>query len=196
MLAEHAAAWLGVEGAGSLAARGLLAWSRLPAVALPLSQLPAFLLGACLGLLFCRREGAGSVPLRTAGALGTVAALLVFVVLLPERPSPLAQMAALVPLFALLIWQLAGGTAWSGLALGTRPLVLLGGASYALYMVHASLGSYALAVNTRALALPHNVLMLLMAPLVVATSLFLFRFVEEPARRWLRTPPLSARTLP
>jgi peptidoglycan/LPS O-acetylase OafA/YrhL len=188
MLAGHAAAGLGTEDAPALVVRGLLAWSQLPAVALPLSQFPAFFLGMCLGLLFCRRTATGSTALRTAGLLATAASLLGLLLVLPGKPSLLVQMAVLVPLFALLIWLLAGGTAWNGLLLGTRPLVLLGGASYALYMVHSSVGNYALALNTRTLTLPHNAVALLSVPLAMSTSLLLFRFVEEPVRHWLRRP--------
>jgi peptidoglycan/LPS O-acetylase OafA/YrhL len=45
---------------------------------------------------------------------------------------------------------------------------------------------YALALNTRTFALPHNVVGLLLVPVAVALSLLLFRFVEEPARHRLR----------
>ena len=48
---------------------------------------------------------------------------------------------------------------------------------------------FALALNTRTLALPHNAVALLLAPIAVAGSLLLFQFVEEPARHWLRKAP-------
>jgi peptidoglycan/LPS O-acetylase OafA/YrhL len=185
-LAGELASRLGTDST-SLLTRGLLAWSELPLHLIPPTRLPEFVLGVCLGLLFCRRAHAGSEARRTVGLLGTLAALAALIILLPPKPSPLVQLGVLVPLFALIIWLLAGGVAWNGLKLGSRPLVLLGGASYALYMLHGSVMGYALAANTRTLSLPHNAVALLTAPLTVAASLLLFRVVEEPARGWLRT---------
>jgi peptidoglycan/LPS O-acetylase OafA/YrhL len=186
-LAGELVARLGTEGDSSLLARGLSAWSQLPSRFGPVAQLPQFVIGACLGLLFCRRTRPGSEAWRTAGLLATCAALATVIILLPPKPSGLINTAVLVPLFAVCIWLLACGVAAQGLALGTRPLVLLGGASYALYLLHGSLMGFALAINTRTLSLPHNVVALLTAPLAVAVSIALFRFVEEPARHWLRS---------
>jgi len=179
----------GTEGLPSLVARGLEAWSQLPQQLIPLARLPEFVLGMCLGLLFCRRTRQGSEAWRTAGLLATCAAIAAVIILLPPKPSPLVQLGVLVPLFALCIWLLACGVARNGLWLGTRTLVQLGGASYALYLLHGSMMGFALALNTRTLSLPHNAVALLLVPVAVATSLLLFHFVEEPARRWLRKAP-------
>jgi len=188
-LAGELASSLGAEGSTSLAVRGLDAWSQLPHQLIPLTRLPEFVLGMCLGLLFCRRTRQGSEAWRTVGLLATGTVLATVIILLPPKPSPLVQLGVLVPLFALAIWLLACGVAWNGLQLGTRPMVRLGGASYALYLLHGSMMGFALALNTRTLALPHNAVALLLVPVAVATSLLLFHHVEEPARRWLRKAP-------
>jgi peptidoglycan/LPS O-acetylase OafA/YrhL len=188
-LAGELASRLGVEGSPSLVVRALDAWSQLPSQLVPLLRLPEFVLGMCLGLLFCRRTRQGSEAWRTVGLLATGAVIATVLILLPPKPSAVVQMGVLVPLFALAIWLLACGVAWNGLLLGTRPLVWLGGASYALYLLHGSMMGLALALNTRTLALPHNAVALLLVPVAVATSLLLFHFVEEPARRWLRKAP-------
>lgn len=180
------AAKLDTDGALPLMAQALRAWSQYPAWLLPVARLHEFVIGICLGLLFCRRAPGGSHAVRTAGLLATCAALATVIILLPPYPSLAVQMGVLVPLFALSIWLLARGVSGNGLMLGTRPLVLLGGGSYSLYLLHGSLMSYALAVNTRTLALPHNLVALLLAPLAVGLSLLLFLRVEEPARHWLR----------
>jgi peptidoglycan/LPS O-acetylase OafA/YrhL len=182
---ELASVW-GADGTASLGVRGLHAWSQLPLQLIPPTRLPEFVLGMCLGLLFCRRTRQGSEAWRTVGLLATGAAIVTVILLLPPKPSPLVQLGVLVPLFALSIWLLACGVAWNGLKLGTRPLVLLGGASYALYLLHGSMMGYALALNTRTLSLPHNVVALLLVPIAGVTSILLFQRVEEPARRWLR----------
>jgi peptidoglycan/LPS O-acetylase OafA/YrhL len=181
------AAELVEPGAASLLVQRLLTWSQHPSSVIVVVLLPQFIVGVCLGVLFCRRMRPGSQALRTAGLLGTVAALAGLIIFLPPKPSALVSSAAFLPLFALCIWLLACGVAWNGLKLGSRPLVLLGGASYALYLIHGSMMGYALAVNTRALKLPHNIVALLMVPVVVAASIFLFKRVEEPARHWLRS---------
>jgi peptidoglycan/LPS O-acetylase OafA/YrhL len=188
-LAGALASSLGAQDSSSLAVRGLHAWSQLPIQLIPLLRLPEFVLGMCLGLLFCRRTRQGSETLRTAGLLATGATIATLIILLPPKPSPIVQLGVLVPLFALCIWLLACGVAWKGLWLGTRPLVRLGGASYALYLLHGSMMGFALALNTRTLSLPHNAVALLLVPVAVAASLFLFHFVEEPARCWLRRAP-------
>jgi peptidoglycan/LPS O-acetylase OafA/YrhL len=186
-LAAELAASPGAAGSASLLVEGLRAYGQLPLQLIPLTRLPEFVLGICLGLLFCRRTRPVSEAWRTVGLLAAGATLVTLIILLPPKPSPVVQMAVLVPLFALCIWLLAGGVAWSGLALGSRPLVLLGGASYALYMLHGSMMRYALAVNTRTLSLPHNLVALLLVPVAIAASLFLFKRLEEPARGWLRS---------
>ncbi len=188
-LAGELASWLGVEGSASLTGRVLHAWSQLSYQLIPVARLPEFIVGMCLGLLFCRRTRQGSESWRTVGLLATSAMIAAVLILLPPKPSPLVQMAVLVPLFALCIWLLACGVAGNGLTLGTRPLVQLGGASYALYLLHGSMMGYALALNTRTFSLPHNAVALLLVPVAVGLSLFLFRFVEEPARHWLRGVP-------
>jgi peptidoglycan/LPS O-acetylase OafA/YrhL len=181
--------WLGAEGSASPGVRVLLAWGQLPFQLIPLMRLPEFILGICLGLLFCRRTSQGRESWRTVGLLATSALIATVIILLPPKPSSLVQMGVLVPLFALCIWLLACGVSGNGLSLGTRPLMQLGGASYALYLLHGSMMGYALALNTRTFALPHNAVALLLVPIAVAISLFLFWFVEEPARRWLRKAP-------
>lgn len=188
-LAGELASSLGAQGTGSLTVRVLTVWSELPSLLVPLLRLPEFVLGLCLGLLFCRRTRQGSQAWRTAGLLTTAGTIAAVLILLPPTPSAIVQMGVLVPLFAVCIWLLACGVAWKGLGMGTRPLLLLGGASYALYLTHGSLMGLALAVNTRTLTLPHNTVALLLAPATVAASIVLFQFVEEPARRWLRKTP-------
>ncbi|NMO23433.1 acyltransferase [Pyxidicoccus fallax] len=185
-LATEAVSWLGPEGSTSALGNGLRALGQLPVQLIPVARLPEFLLGICLGVLFCRRSNPGRVGPRTVGLLGTCAVLVAVIGLLPAKPSPVMQMAVLVPLFALSIWLLAGGVAWQGLLLGTRPLAKLGEASYALYLTHGTVMGYALALNTRTLSLPHNGVALLMVPVVVAASLVLFKYVEEPGREWLK----------
>jgi len=68
-LAGPLASSLGTADAPPLVVRGLEAWSQLPQQLIPLARLPEFVLGMCLGLLFCRRTRQGSEAWRTAGLL-------------------------------------------------------------------------------------------------------------------------------
>lgn len=185
MLAEQAAARL-PEGPLTVVLR---TWGLIATEAIPLARLPEFIIGLCVGLVFCRREHpAARTGARTLAFVLVAGGLAVGLMMSPQAPSPLAQAAVLVPLYTASILLLAGGLAGRGLGLGTRGMVLLGGASYALYMTHGPLLNYALAVNTRTLTLPHNVLTLLMVPVAVGVSVLLFQWVEEPMRRRLRSP--------
>ncbi|RKG90231.1 acyltransferase family protein [Corallococcus terminator] len=187
MLAADAAARLADTGGGL--ATFLRVWGLISTEAIPLARLPEFLIGLCLGLVFCRREHlAAHAWARTVAFVLIGGGLAAGLMRLPEAPSPLVQSAVLVPLFTACIYLLASGLMGRGLGLGTRGMVLLGGASYALYMTHGSLMNYALALNTRTLGMPHNVLALLIAPVAVAVSVVLFRRVEEPMRHRLRAP--------
>lgn len=185
MLAAEAAARL--PDAHGMFATLLRSWGLISTEAIPLARLPEFIIGLCLGLVFCRREHlATRAWARTAGFVLIAGGLAVGLMRLPESPSPLVQSAVLVPLFTASIYLLASGLMGRGLGLGTRGMVLLGGASYALYMTHGSLMNYALALNTRTLGIAHNVLALLVAPVAVGVSVVLFRRVEEPMRHRLR----------
>jgi peptidoglycan/LPS O-acetylase OafA/YrhL len=185
MLAEAAASRLPDGGL----ATALRTWGLVATEAIPLARLPEFLIGLCVGLVFCRREHPATHAGARTVAFGLIAAVMaVGLMLWPGAPSPLVQAAVMTPLYTASILLLAGGLVGRGLGLGTRGMVLLGGASYALYMTHGSLLNYALAVNTRTFALPHNVLVLLMVPGIVGVSVLLFRWVEEPMRHRLRAP--------
>ncbi|MBJ6761353.1 acyltransferase [Myxococcaceae bacterium JPH2] len=195
-LSPHAAplaeSWLSAHDAPALLRSALSAWSRAMAIAIPLARLPEFVIGVCLGVLFLRApQPAGSPRTRTLGVLVTGLALAIAVSWVDGPPSPFLQSAVLVPLFALLIFLLAGGVAWRGLGLATRGLAVLGGASYALYMTHGAVLNSLLALNTRSLGLGHNTVALLAMPCAVLLSVVLFRFIEEPARAWLRRPRAS-----
>ncbi|NEI67898.1 hypothetical protein, partial [Rhizobium leguminosarum] len=98
MLAADAAARL--PDTAGMFATFLRAWGLISTEAVPLARLPEFVIGLCLGLVFCRREHlATRAWARTAGFVVIAAGLAVGLMRLPGPPSPLVQSAVLVPLF-------------------------------------------------------------------------------------------------
>ncbi len=166
----------------------------------PLLRLPQFLCGVFLGRLFCLRErdGRASAPFDVAMVVLGVGASLGLLGMQWFRPALYFKDMALLPGFACLIWGLAGGTDPLSRALARPAMVTLGEASYALYLLHSPLNNWLQALDTylglgwwsRGPAFFTGY-----ALVCVVTSLAVFRHVEEPARRWLRSR-LSTRERP
>lgn len=150
---------------------------RLLRIPVPLLRLPEFLYGMLLGALFLRRSGGGS------GALA-YPALLFIVVAAAASTSPAAQALVLLA-FGPLILSLAVAPSRDPLRrlLENRTLVLLGGASYALYLLQFPLRKYVAAFVPDALALPAR---WTFAPALVGVSVLVFVYYEGPLRRRLR----------
>ncbi|HXM95660.1 MAG TPA: acyltransferase [Candidatus Dormibacteraeota bacterium] len=148
---------------------------------LPILRIPEFLLGIVIGLRFLRNEAKGGEvnrPLRVyPAALGTLAAL----------SLPLGDWVSLVILpFGVLVYELALGGSWLARVLSTRTMILLGGASYAIYLLQ-----YPVRSCTRVFFsyMPQGLAQFgaPFTPLIlVVFSIFVFRCWEEPFRKALR----------
>jgi peptidoglycan/LPS O-acetylase OafA/YrhL len=148
----------------------------------PLARLPEFVVGMCLGFLFLRNavDRKWATPL----LLGGLAAFLAVTTVSPRIPYPILHDSALTPAFAAIIFGLALRPEWISF-LEIRPLVLLGDASYTLYLLH----SFILSVYFSPFGqLRHmsvgGIAIGMLIPIVV--SLLVYRWIETPARRWLR----------
>lgn len=160
-----------------------LLWSNVP-----LFHLGAFLTGIVFGLLF-RREPPGRggrlAPLLSVAVALALLVLLVFAGVAPDR----ARMLPLTdPLYGLLVFFVASGRGPLAWLASQPPLVLLGEASYALYMLHAPVWGYFQAVASRVLgwnsaSMPFEVAYVVVA---VAASVAAHLFIERPAREWMR----------
>ena len=153
----------------------------------PLVRLPEFVLGVLVGRLFlldARMPRRWIVAVESAAALSIVALL----VLSPRIPYLLLHNGLLAPAFAALVFALARGAGPLSRALSAPVLTRLGGASFALYILHVPLGTWLgrgyAALGVRPPAQPWG--FAVYAALVVAVSLLVFHGVEEPARRALR----------
>jgi peptidoglycan/LPS O-acetylase OafA/YrhL len=158
---------------------------------------PVFLSGLVLGCLIIRAP----LTSRAVGYVGPVVALAAILWIGAHPDRTLQQQAALLlPCFALLIWSLTP-TLGVGQILGLSPLVLLGEASYGLYIVHwpllewfthATGRSFGTPAGADRLSVPLFAVYVLCA---LAFSLLCFRYVETPARRWLRLRMSPARAM-
>lgn len=154
----------------------------------PFLRVWEFWSGAALGAIFVRwRPVAFARRVAREGAmLGVVVAVVVVGAMAGSggsRALPLHWYVAYAPLFAALIGLLACGRSWLAALLGWAPVVRLGEASYSLYLVHKPI-----LLLVRALGVDHVSPGVCAALMIgcIASSLLLFRFVEEPARRRLR----------
>lgn len=146
----------------------------------PLVRLPEFIVGALTGLLFLRRKNNpafGSICVLAGSAL-----IALITALVTKIPNPLISAGLLSPAFAAIIFGVAQQPRWTGV-LALRPLVLLGEASYSLYLLHSFVMTKAFA-STR--YLPHEIRVVVCVAAAVGASIVAHKFVEEPARRWLR----------
>ncbi len=146
----------------------------------PLVRLPEFLVGMFAGRLFCsaRNDRRLAAPLVVGGTV-VVAGLILIV---DRIPTPLISAGILSPAFAAVIYGLALRPRWSAV-LETRGLVLLGDASYSLYLLHSTVIS---TVFDRTPSLAWGLRAAVAFLAAVAASLLAYFLVEEPFRRLLR----------
>lgn len=153
----------------------------------PLVRLPEFLVGVFAGRLYlsAKNNRKLATPLVVSGVLVVVA----LVLLVDRIPRPLISAGFLSPAFAAIIYGLALRPRWSAV-LEFRPLVVLGDASYSLYLLHST----AFGVSDWIPAYAWWVRPLVAFLAAVAVSLLSYYLVEEPCRKLLRPRSSSAQT--
>ena len=146
----------------------------------PLVRLPEFLVGMFAGKLFFARSTDKKIgtPLIVAGLLGFAAVVL----FAPQIPNPVLSAGILSPAFAAIIYGAAQQPKWTSF-LTLPALVLLGDASYSLYLLH-SLVITRIFDSLRPWSWSLRVIGSLVAAILI--SIIAYRLVEEPARRLLR----------
>jgi peptidoglycan/LPS O-acetylase OafA/YrhL len=152
----------------------------------PLFHLPTFIFGMALGRIYLF----GRPPSKTVNNVWFLAAVIVLALLLGYRsalPAWLSTDALLVPLYGIVI--LAGARLEGSLqsALAHPLLVLLGHASYSIYILHVAVVFWWQWVA-------HKVFQVSLSPiaelviilfLVMAVSICVFQYFERPLRRWI-----------
>lgn len=157
----------------------------------PILRLPEFLFGILLARAYLPHHGAlhGEIGPRRSALLVTIgaASLLLALGLADRIPRLFVEPGLLDPLFGILIVGLPGLRGPLQRLLSSGCAVILGEASYAIYILQAPL-SYWL---QRALpsGMPQRMgpgYFVLFATLVVLVAIAAFRWIEDPARRWVR----------
>ena len=171
----------------------------------PLSRLPEFLLGVTLGRIFVLRPASHGVaqpghvprPGRLAGA--ALAATGVVMACAPLIPNALLVHAVPALLFAALIYGLACDASHRRrhvTAFLSQPaMVVLGEASYGMYILHAPIWLWLTHFlgQSNATDSMRLVFFLDYLALLIALSLLALRFLERPARRAIRQAFCRAR---
>jgi len=166
-----------MQGLGSLEQSSFLVKS----VPLPLLRIPEFLLGMVIGLKYLR-EAPAKPTLPNYKINFAVTAILILLCL------PLGRWVSLVAIpFAALVYELAVGGTILAKFLSTRTMVLLGGASYATYLLQYPIRSWTRVLFSQ---FPEKIARFgtPLTPLIlVVVSILVFRYWEEPWRRTLRS---------
>jgi peptidoglycan/LPS O-acetylase OafA/YrhL len=146
----------------------------------PVARLPEFLTGMLAGQIFLRVKvsGALALPLVLGGSL-VVATL---TVLVGTVPTPLISAGFLSPAFAAIIFGIALRPQWVSV-LEANWLLLLGEASYSLYLLHSVVITR---VHDGLTSSPQWLRVVLALAAAIAAALLCFLFLEKPARNLLR----------
>jgi peptidoglycan/LPS O-acetylase OafA/YrhL len=171
----------------------------------PLCHLPTFISGVALGYHFTQRPGSQrtGAPLALVGLLATVSIAAVA----RDLPFLFALEAAFLPAFGVLLYGLALGN-WPARILSVRPLVILGEASYALYVLQFSIVFTLIWAENGFVAydfmqygrihpsMPWPPFYLIAALTSVVISVAVWKFYEAPLRRGLRRRLVSLLATP
>jgi peptidoglycan/LPS O-acetylase OafA/YrhL len=162
----------------------------------PLVHLPEFLTGVAAGVWLPGlvvaepsephlRRRARRLRAAAGIAVGATCAVLAIA---PGLPFVFLHTGLLAPVWALAVLALALGGGPVAAVLGSRPLVRLGEASYALYLFHSPLHVYVRVALERGLGLrlPSGWEMVVQFAVALAASLAIFDWIERPARNYVR----------
>ena len=155
----------------------------------PIVHLPQFVLGVATGVIFLRRRtGSRATSMSAIVSIAATAAVIIALAVSDRVPYLFLADGILAPLFAILIYSLASGTGPVAKFLSTKTMVTLGGASYALYLIHLPLANYLTRfwfALTR--GQPRGILAFAVFTLTaIGLAVVIYRFIEQPARRALR----------
>jgi peptidoglycan/LPS O-acetylase OafA/YrhL len=152
----------------------------------PLIHLAEFFFGVAVGRIYIARR---RLPFRFSGAVscGATAAILLLLASSDRIPYPVLHNGLLCPLFAVLIFALSYGKGPVAFFVSLPAVVVLGEASYSLYLLHIPVYLYLGKVVTSLNIALLTKLFFFAAPLfIIGCSIVVFKTVEFPARQALR----------
>jgi peptidoglycan/LPS O-acetylase OafA/YrhL len=165
-------------------AQGVFVW-----IPLPLLHLSEFFTGVGMGNYFLQRSvlaggRPGATMLKGAGTWTYVSALATIALLC--RPS--GRWTSLVVIaFSALIFGLAAERTLLSRFLSTKTMLLGGGISYSIYLMQMPLKFWVASIAKHLHVESEMIRMVVTAVLLILFSLLLFKLVEDPARRLLRS---------
>jgi len=146
----------------------------------PIVRLPEFMVGMFSGRLFLSgrvKDQLGSIFILCGAAI-----IATLTAIATRIPNPLISAGFLSPAFAAIILGVALQPRWVRI-LAFKPCVLLGEASYSLYLLHSFVMEHAFDATQR---LPHGIRVMVCVVGAVGASLICYLLIEEPGRRFLR----------
>jgi peptidoglycan/LPS O-acetylase OafA/YrhL len=162
----------------------------------PPFHLNAFVLGLAGGIWYLTYSSRVQVRptlnlIGLCAALGAVLLLLGLRAYLPTFPRSLSlDVGLLAPLFLIIVLTLALDNSYLSQGLSHPWLVLLGDASYALYILHVPIRwLFQDLVALTGQIMEFGVIFSIYLPLLILLCIFVFKYIERPVRDWLRTNP-------
>lgn len=146
----------------------------------PIVRFPEFMVGMFAGRLFL--SGRVKVQLGSIFILCGTAIIVTLTAIATRIPNPLISAGFLSPAFAAIILGVALEPRWVRI-LALKPCVLLGEASYSLYLLHSFVMEHVFDATQR---LPHGFRVTVCVVAAVGASLLCYLLIEEPGRRFLR----------
>ena len=152
-------------------------------------RLPEFVVGVCVCRLFmlqspAQRE-ASTKWLAPAAALSLI--VIGQVMMANQLPMMYIDQCVLTLPFAALIWYLAGARGLVAKVMSIPLLVLLGEASYSLYLIHLIVKNVGFRVaghlfHLKGDSVPLTIFVIIAA---IVASVIIFELIEKPSRRWI-----------
>jgi peptidoglycan/LPS O-acetylase OafA/YrhL len=144
---------------------------------LPILRLPEFLVGVASGLLFLK-SGRRTLPSYLFYVAAATAAVLL--------SAPIGSWVSLIMIpIALMVYELTFSEGFPGRFFSSGPVALLGGASYAIYLLQYPVRAWTKVLFDYAGPALSFVGSVLTPFLLIAFSIAVFRYWEEPARKRL-----------
>ncbi len=154
----------------------------------PLVHLPTFLFGMLLARLYVLRRS-NTISQHHAGlALVAVGATIAALILSNQLPGMMVRDGLFVPVFGLLIYALAWNSGCIATFLSYRSIILLGEASYALYILHWPLHYWLCRIigTSESQVQGSTPFFLTYLALLTGCSIFALYLIEKPARSAIR----------